>query len=708
MILYIAEKPSLGRAIADVLPKPHKKGDGFIEAANGDCVSWCVGHLLEQAEPDAYNPEFKAWKFEHLPIVPDKWQLKPKAATRSQLTVLKRLVKQANTLVNAGDPDREGQLLVDEVIAYLGVTGDKLHQTQRLLISDLNPQAVKRALTQLRSNREFIPLSTSALARSRADWLYGMNMTRAYTIQGKKVGYQGVLSVGRVQTPLLGLVVRRDEEIAHFQSKPFYEVLAHLATEKQETFSAKWQPSEACQPYMDEEGRVLARGLAQNVVSRISDKPALVTQLVAKDKKQNPPLPYSLSALQIDAAKRFGMSAKDVLDTCQSLYERHKLITYPRSDSRYLPVEQHNLAPSVLKAISDGAAELLQGADAPDPRLKSKAWDDKKVDAHHAIVPTEKTANLSSLSQRERQLYLHVARQYLAQFYPAYCYSETTVQVTIEGGLFNTKARQDKSLGWKQLFARQEPNGSKASGNKSTEESAGKDDEENDEFIGQLPPLKLGQALHCTRGELLEKNTQPPKAFTDATLLGAMTGISRYVTDPEIRKILKETDGLGTEATRAGIIELLFKRGFLQRLGKSIVSTDVGKGLINSLPASATTPDMTALWEASLNGICHKETSYQAFMQPLLGTLSTLIQNAGAQLPTALNGLQGQGYRKTASNKSGYHKSYSKKSSSAKGIGTTKNDGSNKYASQKTSSKSSVTRSTSRSASNSRKSTTAV
>lgn len=671
MILYIAEKPSLGRAIADVLPKPHKKGDGFIEAANGDCVSWCVGHLLEQAEPDAYNPEFKAWKFEHLPIVPDKWQLKPKAATRSQLTVLKRLVKQANTLVNAGDPDREGQLLVDEVIAYLGVTGNKLHQTQRLLISDLNPQAVKRALTQLRSNREFIPLSTSALARSRADWLYGMNMTRAYTIQGKKVGYQGVLSVGRVQTPLLGLVVRRDEEIAHFQSKPFYEVLAHLATEKQETFSAKWQPSEACQPYMDEEGRVLARGLAQNVVSRISDKPALVTQLVAKDKKQHPPLPYSLSALQIDAAKRFGMSAKDVLDTCQSLYERHKLITYPRSDSRYLPVEQHNLAPSVLKAISDGAAELLQGADAPDPRLKSKAWDDKKVDAHHAIVPTEKTANLSSLSQRERQLYLHVARQYLAQFYPAYCYSETTVQVTIEGGLFNTKARQDKSLGWKQLFARQEPNGSKASGNKSTEESAGKDDEENDEFIGQLPPLKLGQALHCTRGELLEKNTQPPKAFTDATLLGAMTGISRYVTDPDIRKILKETDGLGTEATRAGIIELLFKRGFLQRLGKSIVSTDVGKGLINSLPASATTPDMTALWEASLNGICHKETSYQAFMQPLLGTLSTLIQNAGAQLPTALNGLQGQGYRKTASNKSGYRKSpYRKASSSAKRAGT--------------------------------------
>ncbi|MGL4833606.1 MAG: DNA topoisomerase 3, partial [Shewanella sp.] len=408
MILYIAEKPSLGRAIADVLPRPHKKGEGFIQAANGDCVSWCVGHLLEQAPPDAYHPDYKSWKFEHLPIVPDKWQLQPKAATRSQLSVLKKLVKQATTLVNAGDPDREGQLLVDEVIAYLGVTGDKLHQIQRLLISDLNPQAVKRALSQQRSNREFIPLSTSALARSRADWLYGMNMTRAYTIQGQKVGYQGVLSVGRVQTPLLGLVVRRDEDIANFQSKPFYEVLAHLTTQQQEGFSAKWQPSDACLPYMDADGRVLAKGLAQNVVNRITDQPARVTQLTSKDKQQAAPLPYSLSALQIDAAKRFGMSAKEVLDTCQSLYERHKLITYPRSDSRYLPLEQHSLAPLVLKAISQGASELIQGIDMPDPRLKSKAWDDKKVDAHHAIIPTEKPAQLSSLSGREKQLYLHI------------------------------------------------------------------------------------------------------------------------------------------------------------------------------------------------------------------------------------------------------------------------------------------------------------
>lgn len=648
MILYIAEKPSLGRAIADVLPKPHKKGEGFITAANGDCVSWCIGHLLEQAEPDAYDAAFKSWKLEHLPIIPQTWQLKPKPKTRSQLTVLRKLVKQASSIVNAGDPDREGQLLVDEVISYLGVKGDKLNQVQRLLISDLNPQAVKRALGQLRSNREFIPLSTSALARSRADWLYGMNMTRAYTIQGKKVGYQGVLSVGRVQTPLLGLVVRRDDEIADFKPKSFYEVLAHLVTDQQQTFSAKWQPSEACQPYMDEDGRVLAKGLAENVVKRIHGQPAEVTKLEAKDKRQNPPLPYSLSALQIDAAKRFGLSAKEVLDTCQSLYERHKLITYPRSDSRYLPKDQHSLAPKVLDAVLNGAAGLVDGCDVPNVKLKSKAWDDSKVDAHHAIVPTEKVANLSSLSSNEAKLYQHIARQYLAQFYPAYIYAETTVEVTIAGGLFATKARQDKSLGWKQLFKR-------VATASHTHTHSNNSEDDNDDAVQSLPPLVKGQILQCERGELLEKMTQAPKHFTDATLLGAMTGISRYVTNSDIKTILKETDGLGTEATRAGIIELLFKRGYLVRQGKSILATPVGTGLIRSLPESATTPDMTALWENSLDAISQKRLKYDAFMQPLLSQLEGLISQASSQLPSALQGVA------SSSPKRSFKKPYKKK-----------------------------------------------
>ncbi|MEC4724681.1 DNA topoisomerase III [Shewanella sp. D64] len=658
MILYIAEKPSLGRAIADVLPKPHKKGDGYIIAANGDCVSWCIGHLLEQAEPDAYDPEFKSWKFEHLPIIPQNWKMKAKPKTRSQLTILKGLVKQASQLVNAGDPDREGQLLVDEVIAHFGVKGDKLHQTQRLLISDLNPQAVKRALGQMRSNREFIPLSTSALARSRADWLYGLNMTRAYTIQGRKVGYQGVLSVGRVQTPLLGLVVRRDEEIANFVSKPFYEVLANLSTDKSEHFKAKWQPSDACQAYMDEEGRVVFKGLAQNVVGRITEQVAWVIGLESKDKKQNPPLPYNLSSLQIDGAKRFSMSAKEVLDTCQSLYEKHKLITYPRSDSRYLPAEQFAMAPSVVKAVLNGASELVIGPDQPDLKMKSKAWNDKKVDAHHAIIPTEKTANLAGLSQRERQIYLQIARQYLSQFYAPYLYHETQVEIEIAGGKFKTKAKQEKALGWKQLFSRQESQ-------QEAKLTASNDGNDDSETLQQLPLLVKGQQLHSGQGELVEKQTQAPKHFNDATLLSAMTGINRYVTDPEVRKILRDTDGLGTEATRAGIIELLFKRNYLVRTGKLIIATDVGKGLINSLPLSATTPDMTALWESNLDAISRKEAKYLNFMTPLLETLSALIVQAGSQLPSALQGV-------TAPTNSFKKKRYTKSSSAKLTGGSTR------------------------------------
>ncbi|WP_394201026.1 DNA topoisomerase III [Shewanella waksmanii] len=626
MILYIAEKPSLGRAIADVLPKPLKKGDGFITSANGDCVSWCIGHLLEQVEPDGYDAAYKSWKFDHLPIVPSEWKMRPKPKTRSQLSVLKKLVKQARQIVNAGDPDREGQLLVDEVIAYLGVKGDKLAQTQRLLISDLNPKAVKRALGMLRSNKEFVPLSTSALARARADWLYGMNMTRAYTLQGRKVGYQGVLSVGRVQTPLLGLVVRRDKEIANFVSRPFYEVHAQLTTESQEQFSAKWQPSEACRPYMDEDGRVLAKGLAENVVGRISDQPAKVVDLQSKDKQQAAPLPYNLSALQIDASKRFGMSAKQVLDICQALYEKHKLLTYPRSDSRYLPQDQFALAPKVIEAVLTGANELVDGKPQPDSSIKSKAWNDKKVDAHHAIVPTEKVADLSKLNPSERQLYLQVARQYLAQFYPPYRYHETQVDIEIAKGRFRTKAKQQQALGWKVLWPQKQADDLAESG-------------QSAEAMQTLPPLTIGQELHSGDAQLVEKHTQAPKPFTDATLLSAMTGINRYVTDPEIRKILKDTDGLGTEATRAGIIELLFKRQFIVRQGKSIVATEVGIGLIDSLPSSATTPDMTALWESHLDAISRKEAKYQSFMVPLEETLHQLIAQAGAQLPTALQGV---------------------------------------------------------------------
>jgi len=617
MILYIAEKPSLGRAIAEALPGSRQKGEGFIRCGSDAVVSWCIGHLLEQAEPDVYDAAFKQWRPEHLPIIPDQWQLQPKSNTRKQLTVLRKLIKEADQLVHAGDPDREGQLLVDEVIAYLKVPADKRQRMQRCLINDLNLDAVRRALGRLQSNRDFIPLSTSALARSRADWLYGINLTRACTLQGRKAGYQGVLSVGRVQTPVLGLVVRRDEAIEHFVAKAYYEVLALLETKKGEQFRARWQPSEACLPYQDEEGRVLSRALADNVVRRIAGQTGVVTETNRQRKKQAAPLPYSLSALQIDAARRFGFSAQQVLDLCQGLYERHKLITYPRSDSRYLPQEHFSQADSVVKAIHQVSPALQEAVAGVDLKLRSKAWNDSKVDAHHAIIPTQKKLDPARLSAQEQKLYELIARQYLMQFYPPWQYEDRRIDVEVAGGQFAAKARQTVDPGWKVLTG-----------------SAAASDESGDEYEqSSLPDLKKGDVLQCLQGELLEKQTQPPKPFTDATLLSAMTGISRYVSDPEVRKILKDTDGLGTEATRAGIIELLFRRQFLIRQGKQIHATEAGRGLINSLPEATTLPDMTAQWEAQLEAISKRENSYAAFMQPMEGYLRQLLGEVFSRVP---------------------------------------------------------------------------
>jgi DNA topoisomerase-3 len=625
MKLYIAEKPSLGRAIADVLPKPHRKSDGCIYVGNGDCVSWCVGHLLEQAEPHAYDPRFRQWRLEHLPIVPGEWKLKPKANGSKQLAVLRKLVKDADQLVHAGDPDREGQLLVDQVIDYLKVRGNKRDSIERLLINDLNPAAVTRALGQLRANKEFVPLSTSALARSRADWLYGINMTRAYTLMGQKVGYRGVLSVGRVQTPVLGLVVRRDEEIECFVSKPFYQLIAHLVTEQGEPFSARWQPSEACLKYQDEEGRVLSKALVANVQSRIHRQAATVTASSRNPKKQPPPLPYNLSTLQIDAARRFSMSAQQVLDTCQVLYERHKLLTYPRSDCRYLPLEHFADRNAVIDALANNCPLLSQAARDADQTLQSAAWNNGKVQAHHAIIPTARKMEASALSQAQRHVYELVCRQYLAQFYPAHEYSDSRIDLEIAGGRFVAKARTGLKPGWKALFP-----------------TRNEDDKGESAPNTQLPGLKKGDNCLCESGEILEKQTTPPKPFDDASLLAAMTGIARYVQDPELRKVLKDTDGLGTEATRAGIIELLFTRQFLSRSGKQIRSTAAGRGLIHSLPGIASTPDMTARWETGLDAVSQGKGRYAGFMQPLLASLHVLIAQSQAALPEDLKNIERQ------------------------------------------------------------------
>lgn len=653
MILYIAEKPSLGRAIASAIPGTHKNAEGYIQLANGDVVSWCIGHLLEQAEPEAYDERYKKWSLDTLPIVPQVWKLTPKAQTRKQLTVLRQFIKKADQLVHAGDPDREGQLLVDQVIDYLGVSAAKKQQVQRCLISDLNKPAVQKALAQLRSNQDFIPLSVSALARSRADWLYGLNMTRAYTLQGQQAGYQGVLSVGRVQTPVLGLVVRRDQEIEQFVPHDYFDVWAHLRTQRSEHFRAKWVPSDSCAAFLDDQGRNLSQPLATNVAARISGQPGQVIRFERQHKQRPAPLPHSLSSLQIDAGKACGFSAQQVLDACQALYEKHTLITYPRSDSRHLPQAHFAEGAAVAQVAVSNLLLLQQQPGLPDHvayqdilqqadfSRKSRAWNDAKVDAHHAIIPTRKPAG--RLNDMEAKVYQLICRNYLAQFLPAERYEEAVAEIRIHTGLFVAKASQTTEPGWQCLFPKRKNANVVA-------------DDEN--LCGGLPALTVGEQLHCERGEVVSRQTSPPKAFTDATLLAAMTGISRFVADPQLRQILKDTDGLGTEATRAGIIELLFKRGFLTRKGKTITATPAGKGLIAALPDSATWPDMTARWEAQLDTISQRQSSYPDFMGPMIDSLHTLIAQAKATSLQDMHGLgqakpgwQKRGARKTATGK---------------------------------------------------------
>lgn len=606
MRLFIAEKPSLGRAIADVLPKPHRKGDGYIACGQDQMVTWCIGHLLEQAQPDSYHGRYARWDLNDLPIVPEKWQLQPRPSVTKQLNVIKRLLHDASEIVHAGDPDREGQLLVDEVLDYLQLPAEKRRNVQRCLINDLNPQAVERAVSRLRANSEFIPLCVSALARARADWLYGINMTRAWTLLGRNAGYQGVLSVGRVQTPVLGLVVRRDQDIEDFVAKDFFDVKAHIVMPANERFIALWQPSEACEPWQDEEGRLLHRPLAEHVVSRIAGQPARVTAYNDKREPETAPLPFSLSSLQIEAAKRFALSAQTVLDICQKLYETHKLITYPRSDCRYLPEEHYAGRHAVLNAIGVHVSDLL-----PHPEIKSdnrnRCWDDGKVDAHHAIIPTARSSQVS-LSDNEKKVYTLIACQYLMQFCDDAVFRKCVIELEIAGGVFIAKARFLAEAGWRALL-----------GNKER-------DEENEGM--PLPVVAKGDVLLCEKGEVVECQTQRPRHFTDATLLSAMTGIARFVQDNDLKKILRATDGLGTEATRAGIIELLFKRGFLVKQGRYIHSTDAGRALIHALPELAGRPDMTAQWESVLTQISEKQCCYQDFMQPLIQTLYQLIEQA--------------------------------------------------------------------------------
>ncbi|WP_072004118.1 DNA topoisomerase III [Selenomonas sp. AB3002] len=604
MRLFIAEKPSLAEAIAKGLGSANKQRSCFV--CGNDVVTWCYGHILEQFEPQEYDEKYKSWDIGLLPIIPDKWQMKVKANAKEQFKAVKEFALKADIIINAGDPDREGQLLVDEVLNYIGVLSKK--PVQRILINALDEKSVHEALKDLRDNREFIGLRNSALARSRADWIIGMNMTRACTKHAEKAGYSSVVSVGRVQTPTLGLVVRREKEIQDFHPVNYFQVKATWQHQQGEIVS-HWQIPEDMEG-LDADGRLLEKARAEAIVSKVQGQTGVIRKMDQKEGQSQPPLPYSLSALQIAAGKKYGYSPQQVLDTQQELYEK-KLTTYPRSDCDYLPTNQLADVPQILDnlgSLSEDFAKFVQGTDSS---LRSKAWNDKKISAHHAIVPTTVKANMDELTDMQRNLYEMVAKAYLAQFYPPQKFLTTHIEIEATGETFVANGKVILSPGWKVLYQGEPTN---------------KDGDK--EETAQLPAVQNGESVTNKEAELVTKVTKPPKRFTTSTLLAAMKNIGSYVKDKSLKPILKDCSGIGTEATRAGEIELLQERHYLKLEKKELVPTEKAMMIIQLLPDSITYPDITALWEKNLEAISNREMSVQDFFAQQKTYIQQLLEDA--------------------------------------------------------------------------------
>lgn len=600
MRLFIAEKPSLGRAIADCLPGPHRKENRCIETGGG-IVTWCFGHILKAAEPEDYDPELEKWKASDLPIFPKIWKLLPVPKASDQLKVIKDLLGAATEIVHAGDPDREGQLLVDEVLEYFGNRKPVL----RIWLSALDEKSVQQALSNLKSNAGFAPMKNAARARAQADWLVGMNLSRAYTISARKGGNPvAVLAIGRVQTPTLSLIVSRDLEIKNFVPKDFFAVVARTSVGTDNTFDALWTPPDS-HPSFDSEKRCIDRAEAVRIAGRIKGEEGKL-EVKKTEKSDPPPLPWSLSSLTMDVSKKYGMSAKDVLDTAQSLYEK-KLTTYPRTDCEYLPENQKGDVREILSALSKRKdyAELAKRA---DQGLISRAWNTEKVTAHHAIIPTREAGSSQTLSEKEEKVFDLVCRRYLAQFYPPCRYTETVVTLSLAGEPFRATGKTPVSAGWKSVY-------------QTPEEDASSEQEPT------LPPLSSGEIGRCQSGNVKAKKTTPPKTYTDGTLIAAMKNVGKTLSDPGEKKILLETDGLGTEATRADVIERLLSRGYIEKNKKTLVSTPKGRALIDACDPEVKSPATTAIWERRLEAISKGEDP-SVFHSEIEGHVKRLIKSA--------------------------------------------------------------------------------
>ncbi|WP_263263786.1 DNA topoisomerase III [Pseudomonas sp. RIT-PI-S] len=604
MRLFLCEKPSQARDIAKVLGA-RGKGDGCLVGA-GITVSWCIGHLLETAPPDAYDPRYKQWSLEHLPIVPEQWRMQVKPKTASQFKAVKRLLGQASEVVIATDADREGEMIARELLDHCRYRGP----IQRLWLSALDEASIRKALAALRPGEATFSLYHCALGRARADWLIGMNLSRLFTLLGRRSGYQGVLPVGRVQTPTLRLVVDRDRSIAAFEPVPWWGIDVRLNAAGQASneppFVAQWQaPKAAC----DDEGRCLQQPLAVAAAEKMAKAhSARVITVRTERVKESAPLPFDLGTLQLLCSKKLGLGAQETLDIAQALYETYKAITYPRSDCGYLPLSQHGEAAAILAALKRADDSLVPLFAHLNPSLRSRAWNDAKVSAHHGIIPTAASLNLDRLPAKHKAVYGLIRARYLAQFLPDHAYDRTRVTFDCAGETLQAVGKQVLEPGWKRALP------------EALSQLPGREPPQ------PLPPLAADDACPVREVQLKNNWTQPPKPFTEGDLISAMKNVARLVEDPKLKQKLKETTGIGTEATRAGIIQGLLDRGYLHKVGKALNASAAGCSLVDAVPRAITDPGTTAIWEQALDMVQSGEMTLDDFLARQSAWMGKLVE----------------------------------------------------------------------------------
>lgn len=609
MRLFIAEKKGLGEVIALALGNGVSRG-GYIECG-ADIVTWGSGHLLELVEPQSHNPAYEKWNAADLPLKLRPQRYRPIARTVAQLNTVIALIEKADEIIHAGDPDAEGQLLIDEILTY--VCNRK--PVRRLLINDLSTEKARQALTRMKDNAEFYGLSQSALARSVGDQLFGFNMTRGYTLASRNIGGKYVLSVGRVQTPILGLIVRRYEAFKNHESGLYYSVSGDFILNAIQITARLSVPDNAP---IDENKRLTDKHYAQSIAAASQGKPAHVTQIITESKVAPAPLPFSLLDLQVHMSRECDLSAEKTLTITQSLRDKFKAITYNRSDCRYLSTEQFNDAPETIAALRIALSESIHADSLPliDPASKSRAFDDSKISAHTAIIPTRCVPDLKKLSHEEKRVYMTIAVQYLAQFLPAKAYMATSINIDASGNIFTVTARQTTQPGWTALL-KIEPERELS--------DVESDEDESGSLFARLTTLQEQDAGSCETITIKTEKTRPLPLYTEATLLRDLQHVSKYVKDPGIKSLLISRDkntegengGIGTPATRAEMLKTLLNRRFYTIEKKKFIPTKLGINFVHALPAMATEPDMTALWHEQQQRIEKGEMTCDAFLDEL-------------------------------------------------------------------------------------------